>query len=88
MVYNIKLISEIAKQYSSLKESLKELKSLGKEGACLDHVNKHYNLADNAIQFLKKTAPYKLQEALDVGGLEKELIDIGNVHVDIQLDER
>ena len=87
MVYDGPLVLDIAKQYSSLKESLKELKSLKKEGACLAYVNKYYTVASNAIQFLKST-PEDLQMNLGIGGLEQELLNIGNIHVDIQLDDR
>ena len=80
MKYNDKSVSEIAVQYALLKESLEILRDVRKDknGAILSYVSGHYINAEKAIDFLQ-SIPTTLQERLELGKLESELLEFANI---------
>ena len=80
MEYNHDSVGEIVENYIILKESVKELGSVKKEGAVLAWASGHYERGKIAVEFLN-TIPSELQERLNLRKLEAEFSNLGNTHI-------
>ncbi len=82
MDYTDNSVSKIAIEYLQLKDSLRELRETRKEGAVLAYFADTYKKAESAINFLLKI-PSGLQNELEIGKLERELMNFANIHIEI-----
>jgi hypothetical protein len=82
MGYTDKTIAEVADRYSELKECLRELNDAknSSDGAVLSWVSRHYERANEALNFLKKM-PAELQARLKISDLEIGLSFFANTHI-------
>ena len=80
MEYDHDSVCKIVENYTLLRDSIKELGSIKKEGAVLGWASGHYEKGKTAVEFLN-TIPSELQERLNLRKLEAEFSNLGNTHI-------
>ena len=83
MDYSDKVVVELMRYYNKLTHALQELDDVKKDksGAVLGWIATYYQQADDAIEFLRKTASDDLKKELGLGLLEKRLYEFANTRI-------
>lgn len=73
-----------AKKYHELKTILDELTSLRNdpEGAIIDYISGKYAKARELLEYFSSESG-DIRQKLEIGSLEKDLLAIGNIHVNL-----